>query len=155
MSRISQGFHRIGIVVGAPIAIVAVILAGVAYQERSADIASDEIRAALADARAKAKATLPPGFVLDDERVPRSVNKPNKYEQLERGASPPPVGPSTKYQPVDFDPFAVEEPSAKQFYEYFSVSLLTLAFSIVSYLAIRSIGWIIDGFTREPRKPDL
>jgi hypothetical protein len=138
MSRISRGMHRLGVVIAAPIAVAGLVMAGDALLDRRADIASDEIRAALAvDARAKALPPLPQGFVLDKE--------PWKKDPI---AAPSP-GPSLKYRPVDYDPFAPEL-MTKNPIQYFAMSLLVLALSVVSYLAFRSIGWVADGFSRDP-----
>lgn len=153
MSRISRGFHRLAIVVAAPIVMAAVWMAGAATLERNADVASDSIRASLAaDARAAAKAKLPPGFVLTDEISPKPNNfdKFGKEPSAKDPAGTPTAGPWTEYKPLDHDPFAAGEARTKTLLQYFAMSLLTLAFATFMYLAIRSLGWIIQGFMRDP-----
>ena len=138
MSRISRGMHRLSVVIAAPIAVAGLVMAGDAFLDRRADIASDEIRVALAeDAKAKALPAVPPGFVLDKE--------PWKKDPI---VAPAP-GPWLKYKAVDYDPFAPEL-TTKRPIQYFAMSLLVLALSAISYLAIRSIGWVADGFSRDP-----
>lgn len=48
-------------------------------------------------------------------------------------------------EPWRSDPIVTEQ-MTKTPIQYFAMSLLVLALSVTSYLAIRSIGWVLDGF---------
>lgn len=150
ITRHARGMHRLGIVVATPIAVAGLIMAGDAFLDRQADIAADEASLALAaESRPKPLPLLPPGFVIDAPVSP----KPNALEQFDsRPWEKDPIistqtGPWQKYRAVDHDPFA---PSlkTKRPMQYFAMSLLVLGLAAACYVAVRSVGWVIDGFSR-------
>ena len=166
MSRVARGFHRLGIVIAVPIAGAAVAIATLAYQERRADVAAFESSAAQ-----RQSATGKKIFEFrDDKGAIFQVEAPDQksaaagFERFKKSAPtalPPPPGfvvdiepgPWAGYPRATPNPFSDLIPEApKSFMQYFATSLLTLAVALATYLGIRSIGWVIEGFLRNPNE---
>jgi hypothetical protein len=112
MNRISQGFHRIAIVVTVPLFLAGLILSVLAYQDWSADVASDKIHASEALATEKAQRN-------------GEISLPDWW----------------KVAPVVV---------TKRFEQYAAAPLIWFFIALMAYIGIRSIGWIIHGFMRDP-----
>lgn len=166
MSRIARGFHRLAIVVASPIALAAVMMAGFAYQERRVDVSAFEQATAKRQANAAKKVFEfkdEKGGVFEVEAVDQAAAAAGfeRFKKMAPTAPPPPAGfviesepgPWAKYPRARSNPFEDLVPKPpKSFLDYFGISALTLAASVLAYVAIRSVGWIIAGFMRDPHE---
>ncbi|MGW9331598.1 hypothetical protein [Bosea sp. NPDC055594] len=163
MNRIIRGFHRLAIVISAPVALAAILMAGLAYQERTSDVAAFD----LSNAQRQAAASKKIFDFKDDKGVTFQVEAPDhaaaaagfeRFKKMAPNASPPPPGYAIDSEPGPWAEFPkkisntfadlVPKPP-KSFMQYFAVSLLTLAMAAAAYISIRAIGWVIAGFMRD------
>jgi hypothetical protein len=163
MNQISRGFHRLAVVIAVPVALAAIVMAGFAYQERSADVAAFD----LSNAQRQAAASRRIFEFKDDKGVTFEVEAPDqatasagfeRFKKMAPNASPPPPGyaidsepgPWAEFPKAISNTFSDQVPKQpKSFMQYFAVSLLTLVMAVIAYTSIRAIGWVIAGFMRD------
>lgn len=159
MTRISRGFHRLGVVLAAPAAFAAIILAFWGYQERNTDLAIGTHRAKQVSIF-EVQDTDGSLYKVQAPDAQAAVSIFKKIKGTDSSKIPPlPPGFALTEDTNPFDQFDAKPwgkypasdasgASIKPMAHYFGTPLLAAALALATYLSMVAIGWVVSGFVR-------
>lgn len=139
MTRVSTGFHRIGLVLAVPLLVGACGLT--AWEFRPVPDCNGMFDD-LIPSSSLCRPVLPLGSAPNQhgslsEPVPRFAGTPLDHNPYAVATSQPPA--NLRLVPVDHDPFVRPRD--------FRLAAFIAVIAVAAYAACRAVGWIIDGFT--------